>query len=240
MKLSVIIPVYCEEKIIGETADTLASFAEKHGSCEIIFVNDGSKDGSLSILRKKEAEHSCIRIVSYDENRGKGYAVRQGMLASSGDVAVFTDSDLAYGTDPILGMENRLSDGTGFGVVVGSRNLSRDGYGKYGLLRRIASRIYIRILSLFGGLHVSDSQCGIKGFTHESAVSVFSRAETDRFAFDFECLLIAEKLNIRIAEYPVKILRHNESKVRVFSDSIKMIKDIRKMKKRIKNNPDLF
>jgi dolichyl-phosphate beta-glucosyltransferase len=102
-------------------------------------------------------------------------------------------------------------------------------------MRKIASKLYITVLCVLGGFKLSDSQCGCKAFRNHAAKKIFSNATVDRFAFDFEALLIANKIGYRIAEYPVKVINHGDSKVNVLKDSLKMLSDLYKMKVRIKN-----
>ena len=119
------------------------------------------------------------------------------------------------------------------GLVIGSRNLDKDGYSGYTFLRRVASKAYIFLLGIVGGFRLSDSQCGCKGFTHDAVHKIFPRCEVDGFAFDFEAILWAGKLGIGIVEMPVKVINHGSSKVHVLRDSLKMLKDLHRMKKRI-------
>jgi dolichyl-phosphate beta-glucosyltransferase len=98
----------------------------------------------------------------------------------------------------------------------------------------VVSKVYLRVLRLFGGLKLSDSQCGCKGFRAPMAKRIFSHCEIDRFAFDFEAILIGQRAGATFCEVPVKVERHGESKVHVVRDTIRMLKDLRRMKKRIK------
>ena len=111
---------------------------------------------------------------------------------------------------------------------------SKDGYDGYTFLRKLASKTYIKVIALAAGFKLTDSQCGIKGFRSSVAKKIFSNCEVDRFAFDLEVIMIATKLGATIAEMPVKIINHRESTVHVFRDSIKMLRDVHTMKKRIK------
>ena len=232
MKFSLCIPMYNESRIIAETAKKLNDYmSERFEDYEIIFSDDGSSDGSADIV--KGLELPCVRVVSYPDNRGKGSAVREAMLASLGDVVMFTDSDLAYGTEVIGQVADAFETHPECDLVLGSRNIAKDGYDGYTLLRKIASKAYITVLKTVGGLKISDSQCGCKAFRGEAARRVFSHCIVNRFAFDFEAILIAEKCGYKICEIPVKVINHGESKVNVVSDSLKMVRDIIKMKKRI-------
>ena len=225
--------MYNEISIIKETAQTLSDYMSANfEDYEIIFSNDGSKDGCDKEV--EEMNLPCVRVVGYEQNRGKGYAVRVAMLAAEGDIVMFTDADLAYGTDVIKKVYETFLSKPDADMVIGSRNLSKDGYGGYTAIRKLASKVYIKVLSIIGGFKLSDSQCGCKAFSGKAAKEIFSRCEVDRFAFDFECILWAVKFGMKIVEMPVKIINHRESKVSVLRDSFKMVRDILKMKKRIK------
>ena len=159
--------------------------------------------------------------------------MRCGVLAAEGDFVMFTDADLAYGTDIVKGFCDYMTEHPEADCLIGSRNISKDGYEGYTFIRKVASKVYIKILCIAGGFKLSDSQCGCKAFRNAAAKKIFSHAEVNRFAFDFEAILLANKFNFKIHEFPVKVINHRESKVHVFSDTFKMLKDLRKMKKRI-------
>ena len=233
MKFSLIVPMYNESSIIKETAQTLSDYmAQNFDDYEIIFSNDGSTDGCDKMV--EEMGLPCVRVVGYEKNMGKGYAVRIAMLEAEGDIVMFTDADLAYGTDVIARVRDEMLANPDADMLIGSRNLSKDGYEGYTWIRKLASKIYIKVLCMAGGFKLSDSQCGCKAFTAEATKKIFSRCEVNRFAFDFECILWAGKFGMKIIEMPVKIINHRESKVSVLRDSFRMLRDIRKMKKRIK------
>jgi dolichyl-phosphate beta-glucosyltransferase len=101
-------------------------------------------------------------------------------------------------------------------------------------MRKLASKTYIKVLCIAGGFKLSDSQCGCKAFRGEAAKKIFSRCEVNGFAFDFEAILWSQRYGCKIVEMPVKIINHRESKVHVISDTFKMLRDLRKMKKRIR------
>ncbi|MBE6582240.1 MAG: glycosyltransferase [Ruminococcaceae bacterium] len=235
MKLSVLIPMYNEKNIAENTARTLVgSLAPEFGDdFEIVFSDDGSTDGCGELVKALDLPN--IRVVSYPDNRGKGSAVREGIKKCVGDVIVCTDCDLAYGTDAIIKIYNRIISG-GEHIIIGSRNIASDGYEGYTFLRKMMSKTYIKLVSLIAGFRYSDSQCGLKCYCIESARSIFEYCTVNGFAFDLEALLLSEKFGMKIAEVPVKIINHREStsKVHPFRDSVKMIRDVKKMKKRIK------
>lgn len=148
-------------------------------------------------------------------------------------VIMFTDADLAYGTEVIDRFARAFAQHRDTDIFIGSRNLSGDGYESYTFIRRIASKAYIRLLCIVGGFKLSDSQCGCKAFRAPTAEQIFSRMETDGFAFDFEALLLAGRLGSRIGEIPVSVINHRESKIRLGRDVFKMAHDLFKMKRRV-------
>ena len=235
MKFSLCIPMYNESSIIAETAKTLSAFMDEHfDEYEILFSDDGSTDGSADIV--KALSLPFVRVIGYPENRGKGSAVREAMLSADGDVIMFTDSDLAYGENVILEVAKRMTAENAPDVLIGSRNLSADGYEGYTFSRKLASKLYIKLLCAVGGLRVTDSQCGCKAFSRTAARAIFSNAEVNGFAFDFEVLLLAEKLGLSVGEFPVKVINHRASKVHLIADATRMLKEVSAIKKRVKGN----
>lgn len=225
--------MYNELSIIKDTARAVSEYMEKtFDDYEIIFSNDGSTDGCDKAVEELSLPH--VRVVGYEQNRGKGYAVRKAVLAADGDIVMFTDADLAYGLDVVKRTYDTFIEHPESDMVIGSRNLSADGYEGYTPLRKLMSKTYIKVLCIAGGFKLSDSQCGCKAFTGEAVKKIFPRCEVDRFAFDFECILWAVKYKMTITEMPVKIINHRESKVNIVKDTLRMLSDLRKMKKRIK------
>ena len=230
--ITLIIPMYNESSIIADTAKTVSDYMKNNfTSYEIIFSDDGSRDDSANIVR-----NLClpsVKVIGYEKNRGKGCAIRTAMLEARGDIVMFTDADLAYGTDVIKRVYEALSQSDA-NMLIGSRNLSKDGYEGYTFIRKVMSKIYIKVLCMVGGFKLSDSQCGCKAYKQEASKRIFERCKVDGFAFDFESILWAQKFDYKIIELPVKIVNHRESTVNVIKDTFKMLGDLRKMKKRIK------
>ncbi len=234
MKISLIIPMYNESLIAAEAVKTFSDhMVSTYEDFELIFVDDGSSDNCADAVTAAHEKDDRIRLVRYTPNRGKGYAVRQGVLAAEGDLILFTDCDNAYGEAAVKRLVDTLIE-TGADVVVGSRNLEKDGHEGYTWIRKVASKTYLKFIAVIAGFRLSDSQCGIKGFRRDAAKKIFRNCEVDRFAFDLEVIMIATKIGCKIAEMPVKIINHRESTVHLVRDAMRMLKDVRKMKKRIK------
>ena len=237
MKISVIIPMYNESKIIADTARSLSDYMKRNfDNYEILFSDDGSRDNSAELVESLTLP--CVRVVGYQDNKGKGSAVRHAMLHADGDIRIFTDADLAYGLDVIKRAVSMMMENDRATILIGSRNLGKDGYEGYTLIRKLMSKIYIKVLCLAGGFKLSDSQCGFKAFRGSVADKIFKKCQIDGFAFDFEAIMWATRLGETIIEMPVKIINHRDSTVRPISDAIYMLKDIRRIRKSIKSNKD--
>ena len=206
--------------------------SENFEDYEIILVNDGSTDSTEQLFIRNADKYKNLRLITYTKNKGKGNAVRVGMLGAKGDRIVCTDCDLAYGVEVIGDMAKKLDN---YDLVIGSRNLTREGHKGYNLLRKLASKAYIKLLNLAAGFKHTDSQCGIKAYRYDAAKRIFSNCVTCGFAFDLEVLMIAEKAGFSIGEHPVSIINHSkaDSKVRVFRDTKKMLCDLKEIKKHV-------
>lgn len=238
MKISVLIPMYNESAIVADTLRTLSGAMRDYAALsgneyEIIFSDDGSTDGSADIVRRVVTEEKIgnVRVTGYADNRGKGSAVREAVLASTGDIVIYTDCDLAYGTDVIGRLVDAFQPETD--IVVGSRRLDKDGYAEYTFLRRIASGAYVALLRLLTGFKLSDSQCGCKAMRGETGRSIFAACVTNGFAFDQEFLMRAERRGCVIDEMPVRVVNHRASSVHLLRDAFRMIRDVLKIKKTV-------
>lgn len=227
--------MYNEEAVISENLCTLMHVLDKAlpSEYEVIAVNDGSTDRTLETVSALCAHYPALRILSHTPNRGKGGALKEGMTAAMGRFVLFTDSDLAYGTAPILAFLERFEQGD-IGMLLGSRALCDDGYAGYSRLRRLMSRVYLAFVKTAAGFRYSDSQCGIKGFENGAAKRLFGDLETSGFAFDLEILLAANAEKLPFCEMPVKVIRHGNSTVHPARDALRMLRDLRKIKKRQK------
>ncbi len=229
--LSVIIPAYNEERVIGGTISRVASYLEARGDNELIIVDDGSRDSTVEIVKGLMAEHPCLRLVMCERNGGKGQAVRQGVMHSQGEYVLYTDADLVY---PIEGEESFTAAlEAGADVAIGCRSHPETLFAlnprhfPYIYQRYLVGRLYILIANSLLKLGVKDTQCGFKLFRGDAARDIFSRVRSYGFAFDVEVIYIARYLGYRVVELPVYFLYLGEqSSVELVRDSIRMLRGL--------------
>lgn len=232
MKVSLVIPAYNESAILPQTlgtvTDKLSALAADY---EVVVVDDGSTDATAEVVRTWADPH--VRLVSYSPNRGKGCAVRTGMLAAEGELILCTDADLAYGVEVFSDILDRFA-ATDADLVIGSRRLSAEGYRDYPPMRLLASKCFGVLARTASGLKY-DTQCGIKGYHAAAARAIFSACTTDGFAFDFEALMRADKLGLKVEEIGVSVVNHRESKVSLLRDSARMFRDIFRIRRTVRS-----
>ena len=203
--ISIIIPAYNEEKRLPATLERVAAYLCAGGwqFAEIVVVDDGSADGTVAVAERLQAGCPALRVVRNPGNRGKGYAVRHGMLECRGEWALFTDADLS---SPIEELEKLWQAAEkGAQVAVGSRALDRRLIGVHqSWFRENAGRIFNLVMRLITGLPFRDTQCGFKLFEARAARDIFGRQVLDGFGFDVEVLFIAQRLGYRSVEVPVR------------------------------------
>ncbi|MEM7339372.1 MAG: glycosyltransferase [Actinomycetota bacterium] len=223
VRLSVVLPAYNEEGLIGETVDAVTSellIAMPLTDFEIVVCDDGSSDGT-----REEAAAAGARVVRLEENRGKGAAVRAGVLSSVGRAVVFTDADLAYAPPLILDVLERLEDG--WDVVVGSRRHDdTETLVKARRIRELGGRVINGLTHVVLLGRFRDTQCGLKGFRGDVGRTIFERTRIDGFAFDVEIFLIAEQDGLSLTEVPVEVTNRAGSSVRIVGHTIELLIDL--------------
>jgi glycosyltransferase involved in cell wall biosynthesis len=204
--ISIVVPAYNEERRLGATLDALAGYlaGRRFAFAEILVVDDGSSDATAALVERRRAENPSIRLLRNPGNRGKGYAVRHGMLEAAGDWILFTDADLSAPIEEL----DKLEAATGrerAEVAIGSRALDRSLIARHQPgLRETAGRFFNLVMRLVTGLPFRDTQCGFKLFEARAAREIFRRQRLDGFGFDVEALFIARRLGFRVAEVPVR------------------------------------
>jgi dolichyl-phosphate beta-glucosyltransferase len=223
-RLSVVVPAYREAGRISGSIHRLRTELDKvarDGGVEIVVVDDGSRDGTA-----EDAEAAGADVVlRHDRNRGKGAAVRSGVLAATGRTVAFTDADLAYAPDQIVGLLEQVE--AGWDVVAGSRrHTDTTTLVRAGRLREIGGRA-INLLTravLLG--QYRDTQCGLKAFRADVARLVFSHTRIDGFAFDVEIFYLVEEYHLSLTEVPVRVENSGRSTVRVVRDAARLVRDL--------------
>lgn len=211
--LSVIIPAYNESKRLPLTlVDIDRHLSEAEYSYEIIVVNDGSKDSTADVVNRLEHLVKNLRIIDNEENHGKGWVVRQGMLASKGNWRLFTDADNSTSIDQFNKMIPYFKEG--YDVVIGSRAVKgaelKPAQPWYRQILGKAGNVFLQVLILKG---IKDTQCGFKCFSEEAAERIFKIAKIDRWGFDIEALALARKFGYKIKEMPVVWVNDTRSSV---------------------------
>lgn len=167
-------------------------------------MDDGSTDGTASMVRKFAERDGRFRILSNPGNCGKGYAVRQGMLKAKGDWRLMTDADLSTPLEELQKLVDTAQSHAA-AIVIGSRALNRALVSKRQvLLRDLGGRFFNLVMRLLTGLPFADTQCGFKLYRADAAEAVFSRQILDGFSFDVEALFVARKLGYQALEIPVR------------------------------------
>lgn len=216
--LSIVIPVYNEAGCLEKNITILEKYLGTQSlTWELLLINDGSTDDTAGIGRNIAARHRDIYFGGDTINRGKGYAVKTGMLQATGGERIFMDADLAVPVE-FIGDCRRPFD-QGADIVIGSRHLIGSAYKiPEGFIRTFLGRAYRKITLALFGLPVSDITCGLKAFSARATDAVFSRSRINRWGYDAEILFIAEKLGYPIREIPVDWSHSFDSNVRLGQD----------------------
>lgn len=227
--LSLIIPCFNAASTIEAQIRKLVAFLEKHfPAFEVIVVDDGSTDDTAEKIALLEKGDPRVYAVVLPKNQGKGAAVRAGVEKSRGDFVIFTDEDLPYDLEAVGRFVDYIRGG--YDVILGSRYLNKDNLisnvENQTAERTLLSRVFVLLANFALKNPVSDTQCGIKGFSRRAAQAIFSRITIFRFAFDIEAIAIAQALQLRIKETPVTLVSQGVSTVRLGRDGFEMCLDL--------------
>jgi dolichyl-phosphate beta-glucosyltransferase len=221
--LSIIIPAYNEADHLESTLQSIFNWI-KLPDWELIVVNDGSTDQTPTIVKKLSRRHPRVKLLNLPHNHGKGWAVKHGVLKSSGEWILFMDAD---SSTRINEMEKLWAFRDKYDVIIGSRHLRRDSIKKpQPWFRHLAGRLgnlFIRIMLLPG---IYDTQCGFKLFNKKAARDLFSRQQLNGWSFDLEILVLARRLGYAIKEVPIDWSHYASGRINIFTDGLKIIFDI--------------
>ena len=226
-ELSIIVPAYNEEALITNTLDGLQSYLKaRPESYEIVVVDDGSQDGTVSCIEKWQVQNQVdVLILSNRVNKGKGFSVRHGVMESRGQFIVFIDADLPYELEAIDDFLEALRNG--YDLAVGSRVLPGSEVKGVPMIRYVAGQVFSWLERFVLSTGTADTQCGFKGFTSVAAKDIFRRLTIDGFGFDVEMFFVARKLKYRIQPVAVHMIdRNRASRVHLFRDSLGMLMNL--------------
>lgn len=235
--LSIIVPAYNEEARLGDSLRKIFGFVTANKlDAELIVVDDGSSDSTADVAKNICGEFPDIQtdVIRYDENRGKGFAVKTGMASCEGKIALFSDADLSTPIEELDKLVAPIKNGE-YDVTIGSRALDRTLIGTHQPWRREQGgrvfNVFVRILT---GLPFWDTQCGFKAFNMEEFRPLLDKMTIDRFGFDVEFIYVANHAGLRIKEIPVRWDHCDGTKVSIFRDSFRMFGEIRQIRKNSK------
>jgi len=235
--ISIIVPAYEEEERLGDPLRQIFVFLERENlAAEVIVVDDGSRDKTSEKAEEICAEFPEIgsQVIRYEENRGKGYAVKTGLLAAQAEIAVFSDADLSTPIEELYKLVKPIEDGE-YDVAFGSRALDRTLIGTHQPWRREqGGKVMNLIIRTMSGLKFFDTQCGFKAFNMKKFRPLLELMTIDRFGFDIEFLFVANYHGLRLKEIPVRWNNVEGSKVSVFRDTRRMIGELRQIRRNAK------
>lgn len=236
-QVSIVVPAYEEEERLGDSIRRiLAYIGEDKISAELIIVDDGSRDRTSDVARDacSEFPSAATRVIRYETNRGKGFAVKTGLLAASADIAIFSDADLSTPIEEMHKLIDPIAAGV-FDVTFGSRALDRSLIGTHQPWRREqGGKVMNLVIRMMSRLPFSDTQCGFKAFDMKKFRPLLDVMTIDRFGFDVEFLYVAKHHGLRLLEIPVRWNNVEGSKVSVFRDTSRMFSELSQIRRNAK------
>ena len=236
--ISIVIPAFEEQSRIGSSIDRILEYISSSSiSAELIVVDDGSRDETAA---SAEAAFSAFpdvasRVVSYEQNRGKGYAVKVGLQEASADIALFSDADLSTPIEELPKLVDPIRNGK-YDVTFGSRALDRTLIGTHQPWRREqGGKVMNLVIRTMSRLEFADTQCGFKAFNMTKFRPLLDVMTVDRFGFDVEFLFVAKHHGLRLKEIPVRWNNVEGSKVSVVRDTRRMFSELAQIRRNAKD-----
>jgi len=230
--LTVVVPAYNEESRLPATLDGLEAYLERQSiDYRILVIDDGSRDRTAHLT---EGRTWRFRTIS-QPNRGKGAAIRNGMLNATGRVVAFTDADLPYDLDGLKTAYESVASGT-CEVVFGARDLRESAVlAQRRLARTLASNVFRNVVRFLVSRNVSDTQCGLKAFSRRAALELFTRTTIDGFAFDAEVVFLTHRLELPFQKVPVTLINEYASTISLTRHALPMLLDVLRVRRRAWN-----
>jgi len=237
-ELSIVIPAFEEDARLGDSLEKISEFLKASSTnAEIVVVDDGSKDSTAGAAQSVLDKHPEVpsKVIRYEQNRGKGFAVRTGLEAARADIALFTDADLSTPIEEVGKLIDPIRSGE-YDVTFGSRALDRSLIGTHQPWRREqGGRVMNQIIKRMSGLPFYDTQCGFKAFNMMKFRPLLDVMTIDRFGFDVEFLFVANHAGLRLNEIPVRWNNVEGSKVSVFRDTRRMFTELSQIRRNARN-----
>jgi len=234
--LSIVIPAYNESKRIEASIRDLVSFFKSaQYDLEICMVIEKSTDGTADMAKRLVEHEPHFKILANSVQKGKGYAVRTGMLSARGQIVFFMDLDLSTPLAEVFSFLGHFQSNPDTDIIIGSRQHAKSQIiKKQHPLRQKMGQTFNFLVQLFAVKGITDTQCGFKAFRQRTIQPIFTRQKIEGFSFDVEILLIAQKLGYKIDVLPVRWVNSPDSKVRIVRDSIKMFFDLLRMRRLVR------
>ena len=233
-EISIIVPAYEEQARLGDSVRQILAYVRREKiSAELIVVDDGSKDNTAAIAESAASNYSDLptKVIRYETNRGKGYAVKTGLLDARAPLAVFSDADLSTPIEELPKLVEPIQRGE-YDVTFGSRALDRRLIETHQPWRREqGGKVMNLIIKTMSGLPFADTQCGFKAFNMKKFRPLLEKMTIDRFGFDVEFLFVAAYHKLRSKEIPVRWNNVEGSKVSVLRDTRRMFAELNQIRR---------
>jgi glycosyltransferase involved in cell wall biosynthesis len=221
-RASFVVPAYDEEKSIKAVLGSIDNLIDNKLSHEIVVINDGSNDNTLAKITEYARKNDHVKVISCPSNMGKGHALKEGFLHSSGEIVIFSDSDMEIGLNSISSYLDALKYGD---IVIASKQ-HPESKVEVPLIRKVLSRSFNALVRLFTGMPLRDTQSGLKAMKKSAFIDIFPKLTVDRYAFDVELLAAAHLNGLKVVEMPINIKMDASFKpkniLRMFTDLLRI------------------